>query len=111
MLRRSKYNAVKTKIDGYTFDSQAEAQFYGDLMLRAKAGEILNLRIHPCFEICLVRQKICNVFLDFTFYDRIAGGQRYIDIKGIDNAHSRLKRKLVEAFHGIKVEVIKKSRK
>jgi Protein of unknown function (DUF1064) len=108
--RRLKYNAVRVKLDGYTFDSKAEARYYGDLTLQARKGQLLNLKVHPRFEIKLVRQKICDVILDFAFYDKIAGRDRYIDVKGRDNALSRLKRKLVEAFYGIKIEVVKPGR-
>jgi hypothetical protein len=43
----TKYNAKKTKLDGFTFDSQAEARRYQDLKLMHEAGEIHKLRVHP----------------------------------------------------------------
>ena len=49
--RRGKYNARKTKIDGYTFDSKAEARRYPQLMLLLAAGEIRQLRVHPRFRL------------------------------------------------------------
>jgi len=43
----NKFGAIRTKIDGYSFDSLAEAQRYRDLCLLVKAGEITDLRVHP----------------------------------------------------------------
>jgi len=45
----NKYNARKTEIDGYTFDSKKEARRYGELCLLVKAGEITDLTVHPKF--------------------------------------------------------------
>lgn len=38
--RRSKYGNRKVEIDGMKFDSQHEANIYGELMLRVRAGEL-----------------------------------------------------------------------
>jgi len=45
----NKYHAVKTKIEGYTFDSKKEGQRYRDLLLLEKAGEISDLKVHPVY--------------------------------------------------------------
>ena len=45
----NKYSAVKTKIDGYDFDSKAEGRRYLDLCLLVRAGEITNLQVHPVY--------------------------------------------------------------
>lgn len=47
--KRSKYGAVKTKIDGHVFDSQKEAEFYSDLKFRVMAGEIAGFCLQPIF--------------------------------------------------------------
>lgn len=38
--RRQKYGNRKVEIDGMKFDSQHEANIYGELMLRVRAGEL-----------------------------------------------------------------------
>ena len=63
MARNGKYNARRVSIDGYTFDSKAEAARYSDLKLLERAGVIWDLKVHPRFE----RQP--------PFTDR--GGKRY----------------------------------
>jgi hypothetical protein len=47
----NKYNARRVQCDGYTFDSQAEAYRYGELVMRVRAGEIVGLKVHPRFEL------------------------------------------------------------
>jgi len=48
-MRRRKYGNVKVQLDGYGFDSKAEAQRYGELKLLVQAGEICELSVHPVF--------------------------------------------------------------
>jgi hypothetical protein len=104
--RRHKYGASKVEIDGYRFDSKAEARRYQELVLLQKANRILNLECHPKFDIGLNGVKICTVILDFSYIAK--DGWKYEDIKGIDTPVSRLKRKLLHAFYGIEVEVIRR---
>ena len=49
--KASKYRAVKTTIDGITFDSKKEAAEYGRLKLLEQAGVISDLELQPRFEI------------------------------------------------------------
>jgi hypothetical protein len=59
--------------------------------------------------VIAAREKtICNVVLDFYFWDKRAKKDCYVDVKGVDTAVSRLKRKLVKAFHDIDVQVVRK---
>jgi hypothetical protein len=107
-FRRHKYNARKVEQDGYSFDSQAEARYYQQLKLRQKVGEIDSLAVHPTIKVQNGGVKICNVILDFYFWDRRTNKNCYVDVKGVDTAVSRLKRKLVKAFYNIDVEVVRK---
>ena len=47
--KKHKYNAKKTIVDGITFDSQHEAGYYCELIIRQKAGEILYFELQPEF--------------------------------------------------------------
>jgi hypothetical protein len=51
MQRTHKYNAVKTMVDGHTFDSKAEAARYSELRLMERVGVISNLELQPSFEL------------------------------------------------------------
>ena len=44
---KRKYNNRKIEIDGYTFDSRLEADFYLRLTPLVKSGKIKELKIHP----------------------------------------------------------------
>ena len=45
----NKYNAKKTEVDGYVFDSMREANRYKELMLMLKSKEISDLVLQPTF--------------------------------------------------------------
>ena len=59
MYKRNKYNAIKVKDDGMTFDSKREHARYLYNKQRLKDGEISDLEI-PCLpvDIALYFQKI-----------------------------------------------------
>jgi len=103
---RNKYGARKVRDDGYLFDSKAEHLRYCELKVLQKAGEISELEVHPKYSIELNGHHICTVILDFRYRD--SHGTVIEDVKGKDLALSRLKRKLVEAQHGIEVVLIRK---
>lgn len=50
--RETKYHNQHVQVDGYRFDSQAEAERYAELRLLESAGQIKDLRVHPRF--CIV---------------------------------------------------------
>lgn len=47
--KKSKYNAVKTEVDGIKFDSAKESKRYANLKLLERAGVIENLKLQPRF--------------------------------------------------------------
>jgi hypothetical protein len=106
--RNGKFGAIKVAVDGIKFDSKLEAEYYGHLKKRIAAKEISDLQFHPAFPIVIGKRKICVVKLDFQYIDHLTGYIRYIDCKGMDTAISRLKRKMVQASYGIKVELWRK---
>lgn len=102
----SKYGAKRTEVDGIVFHSKREAERYQELKLLEQAGHIRMLELQPAYPISVNGVHICKVILDFRYFE---GQTRSVeDVKGVDNALSRLKRKLVEAaYPGTKVKVIK----
>ena len=93
-----KYRAKKVKLDGYTFDSQAEAKHYWHtLKPMQERGEISHLEVHPSYLIEIDGVKICKYIADFRYF---SGQSRIVeDVKGFRTAVYRLKKKLVEALH------------
>ena len=110
MQRRSKYGAIKTGVDGITFASKAEAGRYLELKALAAAGEIKNLELQPKFRCEIAGKKVCDYFADFAYFTK---SKRVVeDVKGIETAVFRLKKKLVEALYpGVKIEVVKSARR
>ena len=94
----SKFNNVKVDLDGFTFDSKAEARRYEELRALALAGEISNLVVHPMFELQPAferdgrRERSIRYEGDFEYQE----GSTIIveDVKGMETETWKLKRKM-----------------
>lgn len=102
---RSKFNAKKTTVDGFTFDSKREAARYGELKLLERAGKIRDLQRQVRVE--LVPPFNCNgqhfrgiyYVIDFTYTDA-DGNIVWEDVKGMKTSVYLIKRKLVAYRYG-----------
>ena len=75
--KKSKYGAVKTQIDGHTFDSKKEADYYMELKMRLLAGEIRGYCLQPIFILAAnLKYKA-----DFIVFNN-DGTSEVIDVKG-----------------------------
>lgn len=109
----NKYKAKKTVVDGITFDSKKEAEYYQKLKTLEKAGIVEHLQLQPRFNI-RVNDKFCGFYkADFMFIEYDDNGrsrERIVDVKGMKKGAAwsmfRLKKKLVEALYGIEIEVV-----
>ena len=106
-----KYHAVRTEVDGYHFDSKAEAQYYADLKLQVKAGLVRDIELQPVYPLVIISESgeaitVGEARMDFRFFDVAQNRVRVIDVKGKDLPLSRLKRKIVMARYGIGVEIV-----
>lgn len=111
----SKYNAVRTQVDGVWFDSKAEAARYSELKLLEKAGKIADLKIHNKWPLVIGETVIGNYESDFDYFQIIeANGDAVLvveDVKGVRTPLYRWKKKHFEAQYGIKITEITKGRK
>tara|TARA_R100000278_G_scaffold97803_1_gene74828 strand:+ start:1823 stop:2182 length:360 start_codon:yes stop_codon:yes gene_type:complete len=108
----SKFRNVRVEVDGYKFDSKAEAAHYlYTLKPLLESGEIINLKVHPRYPIEVNRTKICTYIADFQ-YTRVnvqpPEGEIVVeDVKGYRTEIYKLKKKLVEATYiGMKISEI-----
>lgn len=105
MMRRNKYNAKKTYVDGIKFDSGDEAARYCELKLLLKAGMISDLELQPRFDIIINGVKVCFYKADFRYIEK--GKSITEDVKGSRKGQAyqmfRLKAKLVKACHGVDI--------
>ena len=100
----SKYRAKPTTVDNIRFSSKREANRYCSLKILQNAHKISELRLQPSYDITINGTHICKVKLDFEYM--CDGNKITEDSKGYDNPLSQLKRKLVEAQHGIEVLLV-----
>jgi hypothetical protein len=109
----SKFNSIKSEIDGHTFDSKKEAEFYGSLKIKKNAGLIKDFKIQVQYDIMVNNIHIAYYYLDFQIENN-DGSFEYIDIKGKDKKSNKfiktgvfaLKKRLVEAIYHIKITML-----
>jgi len=106
----NKFHAIKVEYKGHKFDSKMEYRRFVELELLEKSKQIKDLKVHPRFPIIFHMKKVCDVMGDFEYMEN---GQWVVeDVKGIDNAVSRLKRKLVcLQYPSVNWRLIKKVKK
>lgn len=106
--KRNKYGARKTTLDGITFDSKAEANYFAQLKRRERAGEVGGVELQRPFVVRGPKGELITTYkADFAFWDFKEDRFRVIDVKGVETPVFRLKRKLVKAFLGVDIEVVK----
>jgi len=102
-MKRNKYRAIKTVVDGIKFDSKKEAARYGQLKLMVKAGLINQLELQPRFDL-IVNGKKCGFYkADFQYVELDQGKQIVEDVKGMKTPVYNLKKKLIKAIYGIEI--------
>ena len=102
--KRSKYNVDLSRLgklartcDGIVFDSKAERDYYAQLMLLLKTRTILGVDRQVKYELRVEGKLICKHIVDFVVIDR--GGRSVHEVKGMETAVWRLKKKLFEALY------------
>ena len=99
--KRSKYRNEKTRVDGITFDSKAEAQRYGELKVLQTAGEVQWFIRQPRF---LLQEGFEKDGITFGKIEYIAdflicwadGSITVEDVKGMRTREYRMKRQMFE---------------
>lgn len=112
----NKYRAKPVTIDGIRFASKREANRYSELRLLEKAGVIRNLELQPKFALMidgrpiLIRSKgypngrAASFKADFAYFE---DNRRVIeDSKGVRTEAYALRRAVVEAIYGIRIDEV-----
>ena len=117
-MAKSKYHAIRTTLDGITFDSKREAARYRDLKILEKIGEIWDLELQPKFPLvvastsgyvagaCREPQRIGEYQADFKYHDKTRVPYVVEDVKGMKTPLYKWKKRHVEAQYGITVTEI-----
>lgn len=106
--KRHKYNATAVTVDGIRFASKREAAYYGTLKMREKAGEVSAVELQKPYTFTSPDGTLLATYrADFCFWDHTADRFRVVDVKGVETAEFRMKKRMMRAFYGIEVEVVK----
>jgi hypothetical protein len=104
--RLNKYGAKQSMIDGHTFHSRAEARYYQVLKYRQMLGEVTDVKLQEPFTVLGPKGQVVTTYRsDFTFWDNVEKRKRIIDVKGVQTPYFKLKKRVVEAFLGITIEL------
>lgn len=98
--KESKYHSNKTEVDGKTFDSKKEANYYARLIYLQLAGEIKEIELQPSFELQPSYKRdgktirSINYKADFKVTDK-EGHEYYVDTKGFKTKEYLIKKKML----------------
>lgn len=97
---KMKYGNTKYQIDGMLFDSKKEANYWYELKMLEKAGQICNIQRQKPFELIPTRYyngvcvRGCKYIADFYFYDNIKKSWIAVDVKGFPTPEYIIKKKI-----------------
>ena len=88
--KQSKYNSKHTRVDGIIFDSQIEAEYYGNLKLLQRAKAIKGFCIQPKFilEEGNESERAIIYSADFIVF-KDDGTFEIVDVKGFESQQWR----------------------
>ena len=103
-IKKHKYNAKKTVVDGISFDSKAEAEYYIHLKYLQSINVVRSFYLQPVINIIpnfkydgkTIRKM--DYRLDFKI-EYTNGSIEYIDVKGIATTDAKMKLKLARYFN------------
>jgi hypothetical protein len=101
-VRRSKYRAIPTVIDGARFDSRLEARYYATLQLEQRAGFVREFRRQPNYLLEVNGVWVGRYVADYEVV-RADGEIQVVDCKGFKTPVYRLKRRLFEALYPFRI--------
>ena len=116
--RAHKFGARAVSVDGFAFDSMREAARFQELKLLAAAGAITDLELQPRFPLQVmalyrpgppwVIEHLGFYTADFRYIDCRSGEIVIEDVKSdpTKTAAYRLRKRIVEAVHGITITEI-----
>lgn len=99
--KKSKYSNKRTWVDGICFDSKKEADYYCQLKLLKRAGEIKDFGLQPRYELQPTFKKNGTTHRSITYVadfvvTNLDGTTDIIDIKGVETQVFKIKKKLFE---------------
>lgn len=102
--KRNKYGNRRVEVDGIRFDSQKEARYYEELMLRYRAGDLKLVLLQVPF----ILPGPVRYYADFLTIDN-DGRFEVIDVKSEATRKNRVyinKKKQMKAVWGIEIQEV-----
>lgn len=103
---KNKYNAQKTEYNGVIYDSKAEARRAQELDILLASGYISDLKRQEKLDFFVNNKKMFTYIPDFTYFDNTKQIHVYEDVKGVQTPVFRIKKKCIEAYYNIKIDII-----
>ena len=101
--KKSKHGNKMVTIDGYKFPSKLEADYYCDLVLRLRAGDIKGFARQARFGVGGGREYLCDFIVWY-----LDGTSEIIDTKGFETEIFKIKADLFnEKYPGLEIKIIK----
>jgi hypothetical protein len=112
-MKRNKFNAIKTTIDGITFDSRKESVRYSQLKLYEKGGLISDLRLQVPYELIpklMINgktERAIKYVADFVYFDTVNKVEIVEDVKSIATMTDvfKLKYRLMKSVYNIEIKI------
>lgn len=104
---KTKYGNKKVVIDGYTFDSVFEGQYYVKLKMLKLAGQIKDFKMQVPFPVMINGKHVFKYIADFVVTENDNTAQIH-EVKGYKTDVYKLKKKCIEAYYNIKIKEIRK---
>ena len=101
IVKPAKYHNRKVEIDGIKFDSKKEADYYSELKLRLKAGEIKGF----CRQAEFILAPNLRYKADFIVFNN-DGTAEIIDVKGFKTQVYKDKKKVFEDKFNLKIKEV-----
>lgn len=111
--KKSKYNNRKTVVDGITFDSKKEADYYCVLKLLKQAGEIRDFGLQPRYELQPAFEKNGMKYRPITYIADFVivnndGTAEVVDVKGVETQVFKIKKKMFEYHYpDLELKIVK----
>ena len=99
--KKTKYRANKVSVDGHTFDSQKEADYYCELKMRLQAKEIDGFCLQPTF----ILAPGLKYKADFIIFNKDKSTE-VIDVNGFKTKEYIAKKNVFEYKYNLKITEI-----
>ena len=108
----TKYNGKKKVVDGITFDSIAESQYYLHLKERSREGEIKAFSLQPTFTLQEAFKKDGKVYRKIEYradFEVIHNDEsiEIVDVKGMMTPDFKIKMKLFQKKYPYRLSLMK----